>query len=129
MGQGYLIDSNVIIDFLATRLSEKGSTFVEQIFSKDFLISVIVKIEVLGYLDIPPKMDALEEFLNSTTIFPLNEEVTNQTIVLRKTYKKLRLGDSIIAATALVHDLSLITRNTKDFNQIDGLRLINPYEI
>lgn len=35
--------------------------------------------------------------------------------------------DSLIAATALAHDLILVTRNTKDFQNIDGLRILNPF--
>ena len=38
----------------------------------------------------------------------------------------MKLGDSLIAATALEHDLSLATNNTKDYKWIDGLVLINP---
>ena len=34
----------------------------------------------------------------------------------------------IIAATALEHDLSLVTRNTDDFQWIEGLTLVNPFE-
>ncbi len=35
--------------------------------------------------------------------------------------------DALIAATAIVHDLTLVTRNTKDF-QRTGVRLLNPWE-
>ncbi len=45
MGKRYLIDSNVIIDYTALRLPEKGSDFVENLFDTDFLISVATKIE------------------------------------------------------------------------------------
>jgi predicted nucleic acid-binding protein len=36
--------------------------------------------------------------------------------------------DSLIAATALVHDLTLVTRNTSDFADIKGIRLLNPWK-
>jgi predicted nucleic acid-binding protein len=36
--------------------------------------------------------------------------------------------DSLIAATALVHDLTLVTRNTTDFADINGLHLLNPWD-
>lgn len=38
----------------------------------------------------------------------------------------MSLGDAIIAATALVHDLTLVTRNLDDFRWIAGLRLLDP---
>ncbi len=55
-------------------------------------------------------------------------DTIEQTIQLRKTYKT-KLPDAIIAATAMVYKLKLITRNTCYFNNIEGLELINPWEI
>ncbi|HEY5325994.1 MAG TPA: type II toxin-antitoxin system VapC family toxin [Mucilaginibacter sp.] len=129
MGKGYLIDSNVIIDYSASRLPQKGSDFVEQLFNGNFLISVAVKIEVLGFADIPDKLLAMEEFLNTAILLPLDEAVTAQTILLRRNYKKLKLGDAIIAATSIVHNLTLITHNTKDFVNIRGLHVEDPYTL
>ncbi len=129
MGQRYLIDSNVIIDYTAFQLPLPGSDFVEDIFNTDFLISVAVKIEVLGYNDLHEKMSLLEEFINTAVVLPLDESVTKQAITLRRNYKKLKLGDAIIAATALVHNLTIVTRNTSDFSQIKSLDIINPWEM
>lgn len=129
MGKRYLIDSNVIIDYTALRLSEKGSNFVEDLFDTDFLISVATKIEVLGFSDVPNKLLAMEEFVNSATTLSLDDAVTNQTIQLRREYKKLKLGDAIIAATALVYDLVVISRNVSDFKNINGLQIIDPHTL
>jgi len=38
------------------------------------------------------------------------------------------LGDAIVAATALAHRLTLVTRNIGDFSWIQNLDLINPFE-
>ncbi len=129
MGKRYLIDSNVIIDYTALRLPEKGSDFVENLFDTDFLISVATKIEVLGFNDVPEKLVAMEEFVNSATTLSLDELVTKQTINLRREYKKLKLGDAIIAATALVHNLIVISRNISDFKNITGLQVIDPHNL
>jgi hypothetical protein len=40
MGQRYIIDSNVLIDYTSSRLPQDGSDFVGQIFDTDFMISV-----------------------------------------------------------------------------------------
>jgi len=128
MGPRYLIDSNVLIDYTALRLPKKASDFVEALFNTNFLISVVVKIEVLGFNDAPQKLLAMEEFVNTAIVLPLEEPVTNQAILLRRSYRRLKLGDAIIAATALVYNLVLISRNTKDFENITGLELINPYQ-
>ena len=126
MGQGYLIDSNVIIDYTALRLPKKGSNFVEKIFNTSFFISVAVKIEVLGFNEAPLKLIAMEEFVNTATLLPLDETVTKQTILLRRT-GKFKLGDAIIAATAIVYNLNLVTHNTKDFLHVKGLGITDPY--
>ena len=128
MGKKYLIDSNVIIDYTSNLLSREGFEFIENILNNDFNISVIVKIEVLGYDGEKTKMDLLEKFLGLANILPLDSFVTMKTIELRKNYK-LKLGDAIIAATALVYNLKIITRNTTDFKLIEGIHTINLYEL
>ena len=72
MGKKYLIDSNVIIDYTSTLLSREGFEFNENILNNDFNISVIVKIEVLGYDGEKTKMDLLEKFLGLANILPLD---------------------------------------------------------
>jgi predicted nucleic acid-binding protein len=129
MGQGYLLDTNVVIDYTANLLPDSGKQKINSIIDDEFNISIVVKIEVLGYDDLPAKMKQLETFLDLALVLPLDDDVTAKTIHLRRTYKKLKLGDAVIAATALVYNFALITRNTKDFKNIEGLEIINPYEV
>ena len=129
MGQWYLIDSNVIIDFAATKIPDEGYAFVENIFNSNFYTSVVVRIEVLGFEDTPERLDILEAFLNTAVEIPLSGEISQKTIALRRIYKKLKLGDAIIAATAIVHGLTLVTHNVNDFKKIQELELINPLRI
>jgi len=70
----------------------------------------------------------LANFVDKSFIYPINQAVTNQCIWLRQHYK-IKTPDAIIAATAIVHSLTLLTRNTDDFKKIDGLNLVNPFEI
>ena len=68
-------------------------------------------------------------FIYMATVFDyIDEEIVAQTIKLRQQYKT-QLPDAIIAATALVNGLILITRNSKDFEQIADLEVINPYNM
>lgn len=91
--------------------------------------SIVVKIEVLGFNGDPADMEKLSSFLALSTTFYVDEEIANKTIDLRKAHKKLKLGDAIIAATALVYELTIISRNTKDFQFISRLDCINPFEL
>jgi hypothetical protein len=125
MGKEYLIDTNILIEYTGDLLPEEAYSFVSGIIDQQFTISVINKIEVLGHntagLDI-------EEFIGLADVLQLTEEISNKTIKLRKVYKT-KLPDAIIAATALVNKLTIITRNTKDFDKIEGLEVLNPYDI
>jgi hypothetical protein len=61
-------------------------------------------------------------------ILPISESVIEKTIAIRQT-KKISLGDAIISATALTHNLVIITRNTSDFKNIEGLQVVDPYKL
>ena len=67
----------------------------------------------------------MEEVFNSLAILPLTTEIADRAVELRQ-LRRMGLGDSIIAATALVHNLTLVTRNTHDFRWIDNLDLHDP---
>lgn len=125
MEQRYLIDTNVIIDAQMGRLTEKGLSFLEEVLNKEFIISFITFIEVLGYQDVP---QSTRDFIALANMVEINKAIIDRCIALRKT-KKIKLPDAIIAATALVQGLTLVTRNTKDFQSIAGLACLNPHEL
>ncbi|TAG91271.1 MAG: type II toxin-antitoxin system VapC family toxin, partial [Bacteroidetes bacterium] len=70
----------------------------------------------------------LYDFMEIASILPINEAVIDKTITIRQT-KKIALGDAIIAATALVYNLVVISRNTADFKNIAGLQVIDPHNL
>lgn len=129
MGPGYLIDSNAIIEFLGGKLPDSGNEWLQTIVENEIhCISVINQIELLGFDGPQDEMQILEEFISTTRILPLTDEIVKQTIELRKALK-IKLPDAVIAATALNHKLKLITRNISDFRYISELEVINPHEL
>lgn len=91
------------------------------------IVSIVSRIEALGYRGISAEEEAaLQGALQSLPESGLTEAVATRAIALRQA-RKMGLADAIIAATALAHDLPLVTRNVYDFKHIDGLRLINPF--
>ena len=64
--------------------------------------------------------------LSDLTIFAADIVVAERAVVLRQE-RRMGLGDAIIAATALVHGLTLVTRNVDDFKHVAGLKLMNPF--
>lgn len=125
MEQKYLIDTNVLIGAQMNMLPEAGMKFMAEIIDKDFTVSFITYIEFLGYNDITQET---EDFIALAHVLEVNKEIIQNCINLRKS-KIVKLPDAIIAATALVSNLTLITRNVSDFKNISGLKIINPWEL
>ncbi len=59
----------------------------------------------------------------SLQILPFDEAAAMQYEELRKTHRRTSSPDLKIAAVALVHDTTLVTQNTRDFENIIGLKL------
>jgi len=127
MDAGYLLDSNIIIGYLAGRLPVSGMYFISAIVDKAPHISVISQIEVLRYNDTPENEAILYGFISNSVIHSLSPAVVQRTIELCKR-SKIKLPDAIIAATALTENFILVTRNIDDFKHISGLGLLNPWE-
>ena len=64
--------------------------------------------------------------LSTFNIINISQDIAERSVALRQEYK-LKLPNAIILATAQLHRLELITRNTKDFTGIPGV--VTPYEI
>lgn len=124
----YLIDSNADIDYLGKKLPPNGMDFMNLIIDSVPKISVVTKIEVLGFNAPEDHYKLLVNFMDDSTILEITNKIADTSIELRKNLKT-KLPDALITATALVHDLVLITRNTSDFENIPGLKIINPYSL
>ena len=86
------------------------------------VISVVTYMETLGWHRATRfHLQIIQSFLDAATIFPINQPVEEKTVSIRQQVK-IGLGDAIIAATALTHNLTLVTRNIADFkNMVQSL--------
>ena len=57
----------------------------------------------------------------------MDENVANKAIEIRRKVK-IRLADAVIAATAVVYNLKLATRNVDDFKTVRDLEVVNPFD-
>lgn len=128
MGQQFIIDSNAVIDFLSGILPVEGKSFMSQVINSTPKISVITKIEVLGFNTNPESYQLLQSFISDSVLYTLTDEVIDKTIEIRKS-NKIKTPDAIIAATALLNNFILISRNVKDFKNIADLKVIDPYTL
>jgi len=127
MGTKYLLDSNAVVGFLDNKLPHKGMMFVSEVVNAVPNISVISKIEVLRYNTTEFAMRILEDFMNYSNICELDTQTVSETIKLCR-QSKIKLPDAIIAATCLLNEYVLLTRNIKDFVHIPNLKIINPWD-
>jgi hypothetical protein len=120
-----LLDSNIII---YAAQPDNGS-LREFIAQQKPVVSALSYVETLGYhrLSEIEKL-FLEEFFSVSLIIPISQPVLEQAVALRQ-IRRMSLGDSIIAGTVLLHNYQLVTRNIKDFQWIEGLQLLNPFEV
>lgn len=97
-------------------------------FGQNTSISAISKIEVLGFhsLNNSEKL-YFESIFKSINLLPVDFDIIDKAIELRQ-QKKMSLGDSIIAATSLIFDAELYTRNVSDFKHISGIKVVNPID-
>jgi predicted nucleic acid-binding protein len=124
----YLIDTNIVIDYLGKNLSKKGMKFMNIVIDAIPNVSVVTKIEVLGFNAPDEHYQMLTNFMNDATIFDLTDKIVDESILIRKKYKT-KLPDAVIAATAIVYDLALITHNFNDFKNITNLNTIDPHKM
>jgi len=119
-----LLDSNIII-----YSAKPENSFLRQfIAEKEPSVSAISYVEALGYHKLPPdEKSNLEGFFASAPMIMISQAILDRAVKLRQT-RKMSLGDSLVAGTALTHDLTLVTRNIEDFKWIPDLKLLNPFE-
>jgi predicted nucleic acid-binding protein len=122
----YLFDSNILIYHLNGQLNKQGTDLLAIGLAGKGAYSIISKIELLGFKQTESQDQQARLLLSSLHELELNSMIAEQTIQIRKS-RKLKLPDAVIASTAIVHKLKLITRNTSDFNCIEGLDFINPF--
>lgn len=127
MGKKYLIDSNIVIDYLDNKLQPKAMSFMNDVVDEVPLISVVTKIEVLRFNAPEAAYSILRSFIDESIIVGLDDVVVGRTIEICRS-NKIKLPDAIIAATAISNDLTLLTRNADDFNKIAGVRVLNPWK-
>ncbi|WP_282784400.1 type II toxin-antitoxin system VapC family toxin [Phaeodactylibacter xiamenensis] len=126
MGKEFLLDTNTVIYFLNGSFPEPAMDFLEKMLNeKGSIISIVTKIELLGW-QTPNKvhMAVVESLVRKSTIVPLTDLIAEKAILIRRV-RKIKLPDAVIAASAILGDYTLISRNDKDFKGIANLSFMN----
>ena len=120
------LDTNVWID------SHAGRADACRVFTKARAVqgawvgfSAITRLEVLGFPGLTAADDkTLRELLAQFEEVPIQSAVIEEAIRLRKLHR-LKSPDAIIAATALLQQAEVVTRNTADFKKVPGLSVLD----
>ena len=117
-----LLDSNILIySFLPEFQSLQA--FVR---NRETCCSTISYVETLGYHKLSKdEKYYLQRLFDTVSVLPVTQAIINIAVTLRQ-QRNMSLGDALIAATAIEHHQTLVTRNTKDFDWVEGLKVVDP---
>jgi tRNA(fMet)-specific endonuclease VapC len=123
----FLIDTNIAI-----LLRDREPETVARIGARtgDAFISVVTQVELEGGVYAKPQFTAarrssLDVLMQTLIVLPFEDEalLAYRGIVVARGFVRQRLLDRMIAATALVYGLPLITSNGADFRDVPELEL------
>jgi predicted nucleic acid-binding protein len=135
----FLLDTNVASELRKTNCNAKVREFADKQSQENFFISAVTIGEIaFGMERLPPGKKRMEflYFIDTQVpewfgnrILPLDYEIMREWGRMRaKTGRTLPVLDSLIAATTINRRLTLLTRNTRDFEGIEDLLTLNPWE-
>lgn len=136
----YLIDTNVISELVSPKPNRNVINWFNKIPSETVYLSVLTIGEIrkgIEKLNDSKRKQQLLPWLEhelpkmfDRRILSISVEVADRWgRLLSQTTRTLPAIDSLIAATALHHDMALVTRNITDYNSCQNLELINPWEL
>ncbi len=134
----YLLDTNIILETIKKAPNQKVITWLSSIDSQKLFLSVITLGEIrkgVEKLEDQTKKQKITQWLEINLVAGFYGRIINIDATISDKWgyisslKNIPAIDALIAASALVHNHKLVTRNVKDFEAIAGLELINPWEI
>ena len=134
----YLLDTNVISETIKKAPNEKVLNWLAAIDAQNFSLSVLTLGEIrkgIEKLSDQSKKQKIIQWLETDLIEYFEGRIIDVDAAVADRWgcvlsaKAMPAIDALIAASAIVHNQKLVTRNTKDFTGIAGLELINPWNV
>lgn len=119
-GDRWLIDTNIVLYLL------NGDTHLaDMLTDKELTLSNISRMELLSFPDITKgELAKVEVFLEAWPVVEINSLIEEQAIAIRRKHR-LKLPDSIIAATAMHLDIPLVTGDASMLKLLDELDVVH----
>lgn len=130
----FLLDTNTVIDYFRGKgkVAEHLLALPPSEVGLPAVVAYEVWIGVLGSQNAQRRQSQLERFLSVVAVVPFDAMVARRAAQLRHALERRGEGigpmDTLIAATALAHNATLVTRNVKEFGRVQGLAVSNWYE-
>jgi len=131
----YLLDTNVVSELRRPRPHGAVLAWLKQSRDSDLFISAVTLGELQTGTEMTREHDALkaaeieawlDRVAQTINILPMDDRTFRCWARLLHRRSKDIIEDAMIAATAIVHDLTVVTRNRKDFESF-GVRLFDPF--
>jgi predicted nucleic acid-binding protein len=133
----YLFDTNVLSELKKIKPGKKVVDFVQKLSREEIYVSCISIGEIkkgIASCGDNKKIKELESWFEKYLLHEMKNQILNLDVEVMCVWgklisetKNLPILDSLIAATCLTHRLHLVTRNVKDFEKIEGLKIVNPW--
>lgn len=131
----YLLDTNVISELRKRKPHGAVLAWIQSIPEEALYVSAVTIGEIQAGIEITREQDEakadeieqwLDELAQTSNVIDTSAPIFRRWAQLMHRRADHHLEDALIAATALVHDLTVSTRNVRDFNPF-GVDLINPF--
>lgn len=122
-----LLDTSILIEYY--RKKDKSKTVLFHLFHaySIFAVSAVTHFEIYTGSS-NEQIDFWNEFFQEITVLPFNAEVSKEAAnidaALKKKRKQIAVPDLFIAATAIHHNIPLVTLNKKHFERVDKIQLV-----
>ena len=123
-----MIDSNILIDAMNGIVN--AISFLEEQQATEVQISIVSAMELIAGCRNKNEMGELQRFFQRCALLPITTTASQVAFQLMESFylsHGLILPDALIAATAIEHNLTLYTRNTRHFRMIPQLKINQPY--
>ncbi len=131
----YLLDTNVVSELRHPRPHQSVLNWIQDIPAEQLQLSAVTIGEIQAEIEITREQDPskageieawLERVLDAYDVLPVDAAAFRQWARLMHRQADKLLQDALIAAVAIVHRLTVVTRNTRDFDQFD-VPVLNPF--
>ena len=133
----YLLDTNVVSELRRIKPHGGVVNWIQSIDDSELFISAVTLAEIQTGIEITKEQDPakareietwLDQVADTFQVLPMDGGVFRRWARLMHRASDTLYEDAMIAATALTHNLQVVTRNVADFKSF-GVALLNPFDI